>query len=174
MTEIGEDSLQNKLEKHSKWLENKPGGERFVLCSANLSKANLREANLRKADLREADLYRADLYEADLREANLYGADLRGADLRGADLRGTNLIGANGIEYIVVSSPIGSRQDTLIWNMKDDIAKTGCFTGTLADLEAVVGEKHANNPLIRDEYRLWIAHFRAVKAIRFPEGLHHD
>lgn len=70
------EQLNEVLEKHKKWLNDEPGGER-------------------------ADLYEADLYEADLYGANLYGANLRGADLRGADLYGADLRGAMDIPYYV-------------------------------------------------------------------------
>ena len=53
--------LDEILEKHQKWLDCDPDGE----------KADLRGANLRWADLRGANL----------QEANLRGADLRGASL---------------------------------------------------------------------------------------------
>lgn len=68
--------LKEVLEKHKKWLNNEPGGER----------ANLRCADLRDANLQDANLYGANLQDANLRGANLYGANLRGANLRGADL----------------------------------------------------------------------------------------
>ena len=84
------EQLNEILEKHKKWLNDEPGGER-----ANLRGANLREADLRRADLRRADLRRADLWGANLRGANLRGANLRGADLREASLRGANLRGAD-------------------------------------------------------------------------------
>ena len=103
------------LERHRKWLNEKPGGQRADLRYADLSGAALRGADLRYADLSGADLRGADLCGAalrgadlryanlsgaelrgaDLRYANLSRADLRGADLRGADLRYANLSGAN-------------------------------------------------------------------------------
>ena len=95
------EQLNEILEKHKKWLNDEPGGER-----ANLWGANLRGANLRGADLWGADLWGADLRGADLRGANLWGADLRGANLWGANLWGANLQeadlrGANNIpDYI--------------------------------------------------------------------------
>ena len=80
------EQLNEILEKHKKWLNDEPGGER---------------ANLRGADLFEANLFGANLRGADLFEANLLGANLRGADLRGADLFGADLRGAEDIpEYI--------------------------------------------------------------------------
>ena len=84
------EQLNKVLEKHKKWLNDEPGGER-----ANLRGADLRGANLRGASLREADLWGANLREADLRGANLRGANLQGANLRGADLQEANLWGAN-------------------------------------------------------------------------------
>ena len=55
------EELETILEKHKKWLNDVPGGER---------------ANLRSADLRSA---------------NLEGANLKGANLEGANLEGANL-----------------------------------------------------------------------------------
>ena len=83
------------LDKHKKWLNDDPDGER-----ANLSGADLRGADLRGADLSDANLYganlrRADLSDADLSDANLRGADLSDANLRGANLRGAELSDAN-------------------------------------------------------------------------------
>ena len=80
------DRLKEILDKHQKWLNGEPDGER-----ANLYGANLYGANLYCADLRGADLNGADLNGADLRWANLYGANLYGADLRGADLNGAKI-----------------------------------------------------------------------------------
>jgi len=77
--------LNEILEKHLKWLQNKDGGER----------ADLYGANLYGADLSGADLYGANLYGADLSGANLSGANLSGANLSGANLSGANLSGAN-------------------------------------------------------------------------------
>lgn len=84
--------LQEILEKHRSWLEDKEGGVRADLRYADLSRANLRGANL---------------IGANLRYANLLGADLRGADLRGADLSRAELdysvfpLWCGGIEWKV-------------------------------------------------------------------------
>ena len=79
------EQLDEILEKHKKWLNDEPGGERANLCGADLFRADLFRANLRGADLFEADLRGANLCGADLFEANLFGADLFGADLHGAE-----------------------------------------------------------------------------------------
>ena len=84
------EQLDEILEKHKKWLNDEPDGER-----ADLYEADLREADLQGADLYEANLWRADLQGADLRGVNLREADLQGADLRGANLRRTDLQGAD-------------------------------------------------------------------------------
>ena len=84
------EQLNEILEKHKKWLNDEPDGER-----ADLRGANLRRADLQRANLREADLWGADLRGTDLQGANLRGADLRGADLRGTDLQRANLWGAD-------------------------------------------------------------------------------
>ena len=73
--------LQTILEKHKKWLNNVPGGER-----ANLEGANLRGANLADANLADANLAGANLEGANLEDANLAGANLEGANLAGANL----------------------------------------------------------------------------------------
>ena len=71
------EQLNEVLEKHKKWINAEPGGER---------------ANLQRADVWGANLQGADLQVADLHGANLWGADLQGADLRDADLQGANNI----------------------------------------------------------------------------------
>jgi len=68
--------LNEVLDLHKKWLDDKPDG-----MKANLQGANLQGANLQWADLREANLHRANLRGADLHRANLRGADLQWADL---------------------------------------------------------------------------------------------
>ena len=78
------------LEKHKKWLESEPDGERADLSNADLSNADLRYANLSNADLSNADLS-----NANLRYANLSNADLSNADLSNADLRYANLSNAD-------------------------------------------------------------------------------
>ena len=85
-----QEELQTILEKHKKWLNNVPGGER-----ANLERANLRCANLERANLEDANLERANLRCANLKGANLEDANLVGANLEGANLKGANLKGAN-------------------------------------------------------------------------------
>lgn len=49
-------NLEEVLEKHKLWLENKPGGERADLRWADLRWADLQGANLRWADLQGAYL----------------------------------------------------------------------------------------------------------------------
>ena len=87
--------LQEILEKHKLWLNNKKGGVRANLSLANLREANLHGADLSRADLSGADLSGANLSGANLRRANLREADLSRADLSRADLRWANLRGAD-------------------------------------------------------------------------------
>ena len=82
--------LRTILEKHARWLNDDPDGERANLSGANLSGANLTWANLSGADLTGADLSRANLTGANLTWANLTGANLSRANLTGADLSGAN------------------------------------------------------------------------------------
>ena len=66
-----EAELKTILEKHQKWLNDEPDGER-----ANLERANLERANLRGANLEDANLERANLEDANLVCANLERANL--------------------------------------------------------------------------------------------------
>jgi hypothetical protein len=54
-----------------------------------------------------------------------------------------------------------------MWNMKKDIAQTGWFIGTLAEVATEAEKLYSANSKMRDEYRLWIGHFKAVKALRY-------
>lgn len=93
-----QEELQTILEKHKKWLNNVPGGERANLEYANLAGASLRDASLRDANLAGANLERANLRGANLAGANLERASLRGANLKDANLASANLRGVN-LEY---------------------------------------------------------------------------
>ena len=56
-----QEELQTILEKHKKWLNDVPGGERANLKGANLKGANLEGANLKGANLEGANLEGANL-----------------------------------------------------------------------------------------------------------------
>ena len=89
-------NLNDVIEKHKKWLNDEPGGEKWVcLVDANLSGANLSGADLSRANLSHANLSHANLSHANLSHANLSGANLSDADLSGANLSGANLSRAN-------------------------------------------------------------------------------
>jgi uncharacterized protein YjbI with pentapeptide repeats len=115
------------------------------LIEANLIEANLSGADLYGANLIEANLYGADLSGADLSRANLGRANLSGANLSGADLYGAHLSRANlsGAKYgdgtllkFLTIGQIGSRNDYLqvFITDKQTVLKTGCWTGTVAEL----------------------------------------
>ena len=106
-----QEELQTILEKHKKWLNDVPGGERANLEGANLKGAILERAILRGANLRVANLRGAYLEGANLRGANLRGANLRGAYLEGANLRGANLKGA----YLEGANLRGANLDYSCW-----------------------------------------------------------
>ncbi len=53
--------LNEILEKHKKWLNNEPGGERADLGYRDLSGCNLRGSDLGHSDLRHSDLRGANL-----------------------------------------------------------------------------------------------------------------
>jgi len=71
--------LKEILEKHLKWLNDEPGGEKANLSYANLSGANLSDANLSYANLIRANLSGANLSDANLSYANLIRANLSGS-----------------------------------------------------------------------------------------------
>ena len=85
-----QEELQTILEKHKKWLNDVPGGER-----ANLASAYLKDANLKGANLEDANLEGANLKGANLKGANLEGANFEYVILKGANLKGANLERAN-------------------------------------------------------------------------------
>lgn len=67
--------MEEVLELHKLWLEDKKGCCRANLSGADLSDADLSDADLRGADLRDANLRRANLSGANLRDAkNLLSA----------------------------------------------------------------------------------------------------
>ncbi len=101
------------LDKHLKWLNNKEGGERANLRSANLEYADLYGANLQNADLQNANLRNVDLQDADLRNANLQDANLRNANLRDVDLRDANLQDADLYGANLYGANL---QDADLWN----------------------------------------------------------
>ena len=53
---IKQSELDEKVEKHNKWLVNENGGERLVLIGADLIGADLTDAVLTDAVLTDADL----------------------------------------------------------------------------------------------------------------------
>jgi uncharacterized protein YjbI with pentapeptide repeats len=132
------------------WLA-KNGGNR-----ADLSEADLRWANLSEADLSGANLCGADLCGANLRGANLSGADLSWADLSWAnlscadlscaDLSRANLSDANlreaiGLHYAQCSFDAHGergRQLSGVVIAGELRLFCGCFSGTLAELDAYI------------------------------------
>jgi len=135
------DELKRILADHALWLA-KNGGNR---------------ADLHGADLSEANLSLADLSGANLREANLRGADLSGANLREAGLSWADLSGATGLRYAQCSfNAHGERGRQLSGVVIAGELRLfcGCFSGTLAELDAYIdkGEERykATRKLARD------------------------
>ena len=134
---------------------------------ANLRNAFLKDANLRHAFLEDANLRGAFLEDADLRHANLRNADLRNADLKDAFLKDANLrhayltqtisqnIGGQKIISVQVDT---SRVNNAISYWKDlNLWTTGCFQGTLEELQERVAETHKDHPFLREKYERVIA-----------------
>jgi hypothetical protein len=86
------EELQIVMDKHVKWLNDEPGGERWS-CPWN-----------------------ADLGGADLGGANLGGANLGGADLVGANLGGADLVGAKNIpEMAIAQTTLLPAGELIVW-----------------------------------------------------------
>ncbi len=130
--------LKGILEKHRKWLEGNPSGER-----ADLRGANLRDVNLRGADLRGADLR---------------GADLRGADLGCANLRGVNLRGAVSCVRLDMVDP-REYQPVAVATKEGWLIYSGCRSRTVAGALVHWGEHYGGEREIGDRY------LRAIKAL---------
>ena len=56
MRKVSQEELAKIIEKHKKWLDGDPDGERADLSDADLSGANLSVANLSRADLSGTDI----------------------------------------------------------------------------------------------------------------------
>lgn len=101
-----------------------------------------------------------------LRDGGGKRANLRGVDLRGTRFGGSNLAGAHlGEQQIIQVGPLGSRRDYLVvvrHNEGDVSAQTGCFRGTLAELEQAVATTHAEGTVHRQEYEAAMAYVRAM------------
>jgi len=171
------EQLKTIIANHLKWLRDEPNGIRANLTGANLrgadlTDADLTDANLRGANLRGANLTDADLTDADLTGANLRGADLRGANLTGADLSDVNLSSSQSGGSILVVGCIGSASRSLYCVRHKDGSiecQTGCFRGTLEELEDKVAETHGDG-VHGVEYREAIKFIRAVYAARVPHN----
>ncbi|EAE5597832.1 pentapeptide repeat-containing protein [Listeria monocytogenes] len=170
---MNQETLNAIIEKHEKWLRNE-GGEK-----ADLRSADLRYANLSGADLRSADLRSANLRYANLRYANLSGADLSGADLSDANLRSANLRYANlryanlsgaDLNWIIWQDVVGltviavqvdtTRENNQITYIKElERWMTGCFQGTLEELQHSIEQTHASNDFLKRRY------YRAINYI---------
>ena len=130
-------TLNEILKKHELWLKGDPNGKR--------------------ADLKDADLRCVDLRYADLRYAYLKGAYLKGANLRGANLKDaflTQTISQNIEGQKVISVQVNtSRVNNTISYWKDlGLWTTGCFQGTLEELQEKVAEAHKDNTFLRERY----------------------
>lgn len=82
MKTISQEELNQILEDHKKWLQDKHND-------------NFKRADLSGLDLRHLILNGADLKQADLSGTYLSTKNLRGADLSGADLSGTIMSGTD-------------------------------------------------------------------------------
>ena len=170
------EDLAGILVAHKTWVDSgEAQGQRADLHGADLAGANLRSVNLRDhgADLSRAILYKVDLRNADLRYADLMSTDLRDANLTGANLTGANLRSANlssadlGDVKVIQLGPLGSRHDYLVVKQFADgstEAMTGCFRGSLQELETVMQQTHAEHPQYLVEYTAALAYCRAVFA----------
>ena len=140
------------------------------LSGANLSLANLSGAKLSEANLSGANLSGANLSGANFSRANLFGANLSGANLfegnlSGAKLSGANLSGAKNVDIYLQFGPVGSRHSFLVYNAKNNIFQTGCFSGTETELLKAVKEKHAKTEHLKP-YLLAIKSLKAMAKLK--------
>ncbi|MGJ6136686.1 pentapeptide repeat-containing protein [Listeria monocytogenes] len=135
---MNQETLNAIIEKHEKWLRNE-GGE----------KADLSGANLRYADLRSADLSGADLS----------GADLRSADLRSADLSWIIWQDVAGLTVIAVQVDTTRVNNQITYIKELESWTTGCFQGTLEELQHSIEQTHASNDFLKRRY------YRAINYI---------
>ncbi len=146
------------------------------LTGTNLSKANLSGTDLSGTDLSEADLSWtslrvANLSEANLSKTNLTGANLTGATLSEADLSVANLSETKGVLYAQCSfSAHGERGRQLLAVVIGDQPRffCGCFTGTLAELDAYIKSGDAKYKATRRLARNFVR--AALDAYRIKEG----
>jgi len=134
---VSPNELKRILADHALWLAEN-GGK----C-ADLRGADLRCANLREADLRGANLSGADLSWANLSCADLSGANLSGADLSRVNLSCANLREAAGLRYAQCSFDAHGergRQLSGVVIAGELRLFCGCFSGTLAELDAYIDE----------------------------------
>lgn len=83
--------LKEIIEKHKKWLNNEPGGEKANLSRSDLRGSDLSYSNLRGSSLRCSNLSRSDLRGSSLSDSDLSDSNLSRSDLSGSDLSGSNL-----------------------------------------------------------------------------------
>ena len=179
---MDQETLKEILRKHRLWLKDDPNGERANLRHADLADADLKNtdlsyANLADANLKSANLRYANLEGANLENANLEDANLEDANLRYAVLEGTHLTNAiltqtntqNIREQNVISVQVDtSRVNNAISYWKDlGVWTTGCFQGTLEELQEKVAKTHKDNPFLRERYE------RVIKFI-LSEAEHDD
>ena len=149
------DELKCILADHALWLAD-DGGKRANLCEADLCGAILWGADLRWANMKEADLRWANLNEANLRGVNLREANLRGVNLIGANLSAANLCGANlsgaDLSRADLSGAVGLKYAQCSFDAHGESGRQlsgvviagelrmfcGCFSGTLAELDAYI------------------------------------
>lgn len=128
--------LNEILESHKRWSQGE-GGERAILCNANLTGANLRRASLTGADL--------------------YEANLTGADLYGADLRWANLKDVIGLSVLSVQESTSSGNWTITYIPSLDVVTAGCFQGTFEEFEKRAEEEHEDDSFALARHRRVIA-----------------
>ena len=111
--------------------------------------------------------------ERSFRWANLRGADLSGADLSGADLRWADLRGAEFNDKTIlycgqIGGALSSGRTTtfLVLNDKSIHCFTGCFSGSLEELDKQSEEGHT--AAHRKWYESAIAHIRLTAQLINP------
>ncbi|HAC0714663.1 TPA_asm: hypothetical protein GYZ54_09000 [Listeria monocytogenes] len=129
------------------------------LSYADLRGANLSYAYLSNADLRGANLSYADLSNAYLSNADLSNAYLSNADLKGAKLKQVNWQGVLGLTVISVQVNTSRKNNQITYIKELEIWTTGCFQGTLEELQHSIEQTHVSNDFLKRRY------YRAINYI---------
>ena len=127
MKKLTQEKLNEMLDQHELWRENRNIGKRLDISycdvsgldfsnrnmrGSNMSGAymrgvNMSGANMRGLNMSGADMRGAYMSDANMSDANMSGANMRGADMSDANMSGANMRGSN-IDYVSLFDATGN------------------------------------------------------------------